>query len=117
MSVESEIKDIILRDYKSVRAFSIENDIPYSTVDNIFKRGIGSLGFFTTKKICDILNLDINSIAIGIVKTKEPSTANGEELSKNSKVIEGIRKLESLSAENQDVALKLLDALANQEQK
>ena len=37
---EDLLKDLILEKYKSIREFTQEIDMPYSTVDTILKRGI-----------------------------------------------------------------------------
>ena len=47
MPIEEQLKQLILSNYKSVRAFTMETAIPYSTVDNIFKRGIGGTAVTT----------------------------------------------------------------------
>ena len=47
MNVEERLKELILANYKSIRAFTVAAGIPYSTVDNIFKRGIGGTAVTT----------------------------------------------------------------------
>ena len=62
MNVENQLKEEILSRYKSVRAFTQMNDLPYSTVDSIFKRGLSNAGVATIIKIFNALDLDIESI-------------------------------------------------------
>lgn len=65
MTVEEQLKKHILSHYRSIRAFTQSVDIPYSTVDTMFKRGIGGTGINTVMKIFHALNLDIESIETG----------------------------------------------------
>lgn len=64
--VEDVIKQKIYGDYKSVRAFSKLYKIPYSTIDNLFKRGINSLSLNTLHKIIRPLNLEVIITCDGI---------------------------------------------------
>ena len=59
MNVEEKLKELILANYKSIRAFTVAASIPYSTVDNIFKRGIGGTAVTTVVRICDLLGLSL----------------------------------------------------------
>ncbi|MET3644423.1 uncharacterized protein (UPF0371 family) [Streptococcus gallinaceus] len=54
---ELELKKLIEAKYGSVRAFSIENDIPYTTIRSILERGILNAKADTVFKICKILGL------------------------------------------------------------
>ena len=38
--VEQELRELIVSKYKSVKAFSEEANLPYTTVDSILKRGV-----------------------------------------------------------------------------
>ena len=78
MSIEDQLKCEILSRYKSIRAFTVENNIPYTTVDSIFKRGIMTAGIGTTLNIFGALDLDIESIKTGTLAHK---TISNEEKS------------------------------------
>lgn len=67
MTIEEQLKNEILNNYRSVRAFTQKIDIPYSTLDTIFKRGIGGAGVNTVLKIFNELSLDIESIDKGVL--------------------------------------------------
>ena len=69
MTIEEQLKKHILSQYKSVRAFTQAVNIPYSTVDTMFKRGIGGTGINTVMKIFHTLNLDIESIETGCLNS------------------------------------------------
>lgn len=44
MSPEERLKQEILKNYKSVRAFTKEINVSYSTVDSMLKRGVAGAG-------------------------------------------------------------------------
>lgn len=52
------LKVEILRQYKSVRQFAIEMEIPYSTLVTALDRGIEGMAYGTVIKMCDRLNLN-----------------------------------------------------------
>lgn len=56
-SITKLIKSEIKRQYKSVRKFSEESGIPYSTLSNALAKGIGGTSYDTVTKICRLLNL------------------------------------------------------------
>ena len=68
--IENDLKDFILKRYKSVRAFTEETGIPYSTVDSILKRGIPNAGISTVMQMCDALGIDMDALAKGIIQNK-----------------------------------------------
>ena len=65
MKPEEQLKQEILSKYKSIRAFTTAIDIPYSTLDSVFKRGIMNAGISTMVKVFNALDLDIESIQDG----------------------------------------------------
>ena len=69
--VKAEIlKKEILSQYKSVRQFAIEMQIPYSTLVTALDRGIEGMAYGTVIKMCDKLNLnpvDFSSLEKGAV--------------------------------------------------
>lgn len=52
------LKKEILSQYKSVRQFAIELQIPYSTLVTALDRGIEGMAYGTVIKMCDRLNLN-----------------------------------------------------------
>ena len=52
------LKREILRQYRSVRQFAMEMDIPYSTLVTALERGIEGMAYGTVIKMCDKLNLN-----------------------------------------------------------
>lgn len=97
MTIEEQLKKIILDRYKSVRAFTQEIDIPYSTVDTIFKRGIYGTGVSTILKLFQTLDLDVESISTGELKPKtKKAPAKGESDFKKMRLIHNYDKLNEL---------------------
>ena len=47
----------IKRQYKSVRNFSAEMEIPYSTLSNMLTRGIKGVGYSTIERILKVLDI------------------------------------------------------------
>ena len=55
---EDRLRNLILDKYLSLRQFSIEADIPYSSLMTLLTRGIGGASFDTVVKICNALEID-----------------------------------------------------------
>lgn len=89
MTIEEQLKAAILLKYKSIRAFTTVNDIPYSTLDSALKRGISNAGIVTMLKVFTALDLDIESIQTGTLRNRQASNFEKEELDPGlQKVIE-----------------------------
>ena len=65
MSIEIELKELILSRYKSVRDFAISIEMPYSTLDSIFKRGVSNASITNIIKICETLSISADDLARG----------------------------------------------------
>ena len=59
--LEDKLKQIIIDKYGSVRQFAIKIDIPYTTIDSILKRGINNSNVGNVLKICQSLNISLDS--------------------------------------------------------
>ena len=79
MNIEEQLKALILERYKSVRAFAQEIDVPYSTISNIFNRGLGGVSIQVVIKICDALHIDMNYLKEGIYPAGEWSRRHSYE--------------------------------------
>ena len=62
MTREQKLRNIILDQYPSLRKFSIESDIPYSTLMTLLSRGIGGGSFDIVMLICQKLRIDPNQL-------------------------------------------------------
>ncbi len=52
------LKKAILKQYRSIRQFSLEMSIPYSTLVTALERGIDGMAYGTVIRMCDKLNLN-----------------------------------------------------------
>lgn len=76
LTIEMELKQYILSKYKSIRAFTQEAEIPYSTFDTMIKRGISGTGVNTVTKICKTLEIDLKSLADGKIEPLGNNSGN-----------------------------------------
>lgn len=79
MSTEDKLKDLILKRYHSIREFTIAIDIPYTTMDSIFRRGVGNSSVSNVIKICKALGISADALADGEivpVKQRTPTPIN-----------------------------------------
>lgn len=79
MSIEEKLKNIILTRYMSIREFTQVADIPYSTLDSIFRRGVENSSVSNIIKICKILNLSVDALADGEIvvrRSRDQVTSN-----------------------------------------
>lgn len=76
MSTEDKLKDLILKRYHSIREFTIAIDIPYTTMDSIFRRGVGNSSVSNVIKICKALGISADALADGeiVPVKKRPAT-------------------------------------------
>lgn len=58
MKREERLRNLILDRYVSLRQFSLETDIPYSTLMTMLSRGIGGASFDVVIRICRKLEID-----------------------------------------------------------
>ena len=68
------LKHEILRQYRSVRAFALDMEIPYSTLVTALERGIEGMAYDTVIRICDKLCLnpvDFSSLERGAYLDEE----------------------------------------------
>ena len=73
MSVEEQLKKLILERNKSLRVFSKNNNINVMTLSNILNKGLGMAGAINVYKICKGLNIDFNALMNGEIKPHIPS--------------------------------------------
>ena len=93
------LKKEILKQYRSVRQFAMEMEIPYSTLVTALERGIEGMAYGTVIKMCDKLSLnpvDFSSL--------EEDASLGAQLLEN-RVMQYYMKL------NQDGRDKVLDLM------
>lgn len=105
-TIEDKLKDFILCNYKSIRQFSLEVNMPYSTIDTIFKRGVANASISSIIKICTALGISADMLAQGEIKSaadvKPIFTLEEKQL---------IQKLRSLSEEGKGKIFTYADDL------
>ena len=62
MTPEEKLRDLILAKYKSLRAFTQECNISYSTVNSMLLRGIAGAGVSTVLKVCQSLDISVEDL-------------------------------------------------------
>lgn len=110
MTMEEQLRTIILYKFKSIREFANFCGLPNSTVDSVIKRGIIKSGVGTVIKIFDVLNLDMESIPSGQLTQKEAKKSPGPDGSEPRDAIERefISLLHDLRPAQRALALSLL---------
>ena len=67
MNREQFLRNLILDKYISLRQFSIEADIPYSSLMTILSRGIGGASFDMVMHICNKLEIDPATLTVDTI--------------------------------------------------
>lgn len=65
MTTEEKLKQFILMHYSSIREFTQEIDMPYSTMATILKRGLDNASVTNVIKICQALGISVDDLAEG----------------------------------------------------
>ena len=100
MNKAEVLKNEILRQYRSLRQFAMEMNIPYSTLVTALERGIEGMAYGTVIRMCDKLSLnpvDFTSL--------ERDASLGEKLLEN-RVMQNYIKLNQTG---RDKILELMD--------
>lgn len=79
MTVEEKLKALVLSRYASMREFSIALDMPYSTLDSIFKRGVDNASVANIIRICEALSISADELAAGRIVNRQPSSLTTDE--------------------------------------
>ncbi len=81
MTVEENVKKMILNQYSTVREFAKEANIPYGTICGILRRGFGNSNVENVLKICKALNISADELGEGrIVSITKSITSQSIEL-------------------------------------
>lgn len=65
MTTEDKLKELILKRYHSVREFTVQNNIPYTTLDSMFRRGVDNSSVANVIKVCKALGISADALADG----------------------------------------------------
>lgn len=114
MTIENKLKNLILERYKSIREFSLSIDMPYSTIDSIFKRGIGNSSVTNVIKICKALRLSVDALANGELLPISESTKSSEIVDVNDLVHDVKSKLshsDNLVFEGRAIEIEIVEPI------
>lgn len=70
-TIELQLKELIISEYGSLKAFTDVINMPWTTLDSILKRGIDKANITNVLKITAELNLDTEKLALGILQCKD----------------------------------------------
>ena len=72
MTTEEKLRDLILTQYKSLLEFTESINMPYGTLQSIFKRGIYNSSVTNIIKICESLGISTDELAKGNIVPLSP---------------------------------------------
>lgn len=75
MTIEEEVKKMIVARYGSLRQFAFEINIPYTTAQSIFNRGLDKAGIQNVISICQALGIDTDALADGKIEERKTNEA------------------------------------------
>lgn len=65
MTIEEKLKQQIELKYKNLREFALQNNIPYTTIFTILKRGVKNSSLTNILKVCAALRISADALAQG----------------------------------------------------
>lgn len=75
MTVENRLKELIIKEFGTLKDFTDRVGIPNSTLANILRRGVNNANVLTIIKICQALGISTDDLAEGrIVTISKPET-------------------------------------------
>lgn len=74
MTIEQELKALIVKRYGSAKNFALEINMPNSTLDNIFRRGVLNSSVANIIKICNALEISADELADGKIVSRSASS-------------------------------------------
>ena len=104
-SIEEKLKDIIIKNYNTVKEFAAKINIPYTTMDSILKRGVEKANVLNIIKICDALNIEADALANGKIQSRH----NRIEPNMSSAEIEHMYKYRNIDNYGKDIVDTVLD--------
>ncbi len=78
--LEKQVMDLILKNYSNKSEFARKADLPYSTLDSIFKRGLQNANIANIIKLCNALNISTDGLSNGkiIPLNQSPSATKNQ---------------------------------------
>lgn len=113
--IEDKVKEIIINEYGTLSSFAQKIQVPYTTVDTIFKRGFDKSNVTNVIAICKELNLDVESLV-----DNNEIVFNDLQLKKNVKLNSNNKldyiimdNLKVLSEEEKKQLIRIMEAVKN----
>ena len=75
MTIEERLKELIIKQYGTMKNFTDEIGVPNSTFANILRRGVNNANVVTIIKICQALNISTDELAQGKIVPIERSVS------------------------------------------
>ena len=107
MNIEQQLKELVISKYGSVRNFSAMIGMPNSTTDSIFKRGILNSSVTSIIKICDVLQISVDSLSRGHI---EPRTGQSPAIQLTGNEVELLRIYRTLNTTGKDLLMSTAKA-------
>lgn len=73
MTIENQLRELILLKHGSLREFTFNIGIPYSTLSTILKKGIMTATMSNMVKICNTLDIKLDELVAGRIVENKPS--------------------------------------------
>lgn len=68
MTIEDELRNLIIERYGNLKAFSNQTGIKYTTLHSVLTRGVSKAGVNTICSICKALNISADALAEGKIQ-------------------------------------------------
>lgn len=114
MTIEKQLKDLVLRRYKSILEFTQYANIPNTTFDSILRRGIGNSSISNVSKVCKALCISLDGLADGKIVPKYSEyipveTVELKDLTREIKV--KLSDINHLTIEGKDIDIESADPI------
>ena len=86
MTIEEKLKDLILIRYHSIRDFTTSIDLPYTTLDSMFRRGIDNSSVSNVMKVWKALEISVDALANGEIAPLKRRTVVQNSIFTNTEV-------------------------------
>ena len=96
MTIEEKLQELILTRYHSLMEFTIDIDIPYTTIHSIFRRGIDNSSLSNVIKICKALGISADALAEGEIVFVKKQKVTGNPINERFEIKEIIEDTKDL---------------------
>ena len=103
MTSTEKLKKYIKNKYHSVREFTIKIDMPYTTLDSIFRRGIENSSVSNIAKICYALNISLPDLLNNEIKSCRTQSQNTKD---------GVIEIEAALSRKYEIVMEIAETLS-----